>query len=166
MICDIMTKKERAREHKLQKEEKNRLHGQMNQIFNLTEAPLMNFIAEFLNENPSKIFHDAVPGFHEPFILMPLEDYKKDICLKFTLKNIKDSDDDPSRVENIKSLLKHEKVREGIGFLYYSIKNVYAAILSKALVDNKPMLKIKMSLDENNWTFYLFPFRKQVAKIV
>ena len=149
-----MPKKERARERKLLKEEKNRLEGQMNQIFNIAEAPLMSFISEFLGENPGKIFHDEVHGFHEPLILMPLDDYKKDICLKFTIKNITDADDTPERTENIRSLLKHEKVREGIGFLFYSIKSVYAAILSKAMVDNKSMLKIKMALDEDNWVFY------------
>ena len=149
-----MGKKERTKEHKLCKDEKKKLQGQMNQIFNIAEVPLMKFIAEFLGENPGKIFHESVPGFTEPLILMPLEDYKKDICLKFTIKNITDDDDTPERVENIRSLLKHEKVREGIGFLYYSIKSVYAAILSKSIVDNKPLLKIKMVLDEENWVFH------------
>lgn len=148
-----MGKKQRSMSKKNLKDDEKKIQGQMNQMFNIVEGPLMNFIAEFVGESPTKIFHDNIPKFHEPLILMPLEDYKKDICLKFTIKNIT-NDDDNTRVEKITSLLKHEKVREGIGFIFYSIKNVYAAILSKALIDNKPMLKIKMQLDEENWVFY------------
>lgn len=130
----------------------NQIKGQMNQMFNMTEAPLMHFISDFLNKPHNELFYDSIPCFSEPLILLPLDDYKKDICLKFTLKNINKTDN--CRIDNITDLIKHERVREGIGFLYYSIKNVYAALLSKGMVDNKPMLQIKMVLDEENWLFY------------
>ena len=132
-------------------DEEKKMLGQMNQIFNIAEVPVMDFITEFLDKPRGEIFIDSGSSITEPLILMPLEDYKKDVCLKFTLRTIV-TDGDSDRVDNINRLLMHEKVCEGIGFLFYCVKSVYTPIVSKSMKDNNDMMNIKMELDQTNWT--------------
>jgi hypothetical protein len=133
--------------------------NQTHQIFNIAEKPMIDFISQFLEEPVSVLFTEELPSFTEPLILMPLEDYKENVYVKFSIipipsEQIK-SDDDIQRVNNIKSMIKHERVREGIGFLYYCIKHVYASLISVAMINNNQLLNLKVKLDENNWVFYL-----------
>lgn len=142
-----------------EQKKQERVVSQTNQIFNIAEQPMVNFISEFLEEPISVLFTEEPPKFTEPLILMPLEDYKKDVYIKYsmipiTAENFK-SEDDIRRVNNIKSMLKHERVREGIGFLYYCVKHVYASLISVAMINNNHLSNLKVKLDEENWVFYL-----------
>jgi hypothetical protein len=90
---------------------------------------------------------------------MPLEDYKEDVYIKFSMIPITaenfGSEDNIQRVNNIKSMIKHERVKEGIGFLYYCVKHVYASLMSVAMINNNQLVNLKVQLDEENWVFYL-----------
>ena len=138
---------------------KERAESQTHQIFNIAEKPMISFISQFLEEPASVLFAEEAPTFVEPLILMPLEDYKKNTYIKFSLLPVTadefKSDANKERISNIKSMLKHERVREGIGFLYYCIKHVYASLISVAMINNNQLLNLKVELDEENWVFYL-----------
>ena len=66
----------------------------------------------------SDVFNEPITIVEDPLILMPWEDYKKDICLKFTVKHVSAN----YRLD-IGDLSKHENVLQAIGFLYYALKN-------------------------------------------
>jgi hypothetical protein len=136
------------------KDESDKLRDQAHQMFNIAEKPVMTFISELLEEDPSVIFNEEIPEFAEPLILLPFEDYKKDVCLKFTLKPLRLSDDENSRKQFIGDILLHEKVREGIGFLFHCVRNVYASVMGSSVINNKPLLNIKLDLDTKNFVFY------------
>lgn len=139
---------------KLSKVEQDRIQGQTNQIFNIAECVVMEFISHFLEEDPSVVFKDKIPQYVEPLILLPLEDYKKNICLKFTMRIIGPDEDMDDRIRFINTLIKHEKVREGLGFLFYCVKNVYSAVVETAVINKKPLINTKFGLDEQNHLFY------------
>lgn len=141
-------------ENKMSKEDKDKLVGQTHQMFNIAEKPVLEFISAFLEEEPSVLFNEEITDECDPLILLPLEDYKKNIYLKFTLKHIHMADDDDKRKESIDKLIMHEQVKEGIGFLLYCVKNVYSSILASNLINNKPLVNITLDLDENNWVIY------------
>ena len=46
-----------------------------NQIFNIAEARVMEFISKFLDEHPNIVFIDEIPKYVEPLILLPFADY-------------------------------------------------------------------------------------------
>jgi hypothetical protein len=145
-------------EFKTDDEKKQIIKQQTNQIFNIAEQPVMQYISEFLNEEPSVLFKDNIPDIAEPLILLPLEDYKKNIYVKFTLNSTHTDNDiefNKQRIAKINSMIKHEKVKEGIGFLYYCIKSVYASILTASVINNSPLINLKILLDDVNWLFYL-----------
>ena len=125
-----------------------------NQIFNIAERPVMEFIARFLDETSNVLFSDDIPTYVEPLILLPFDGYKDGICIKFTIKPVILTDDQPTPALTIDSIIEHKKVKEGIGFLWYCIKEAYSAIVSSAMINNKPMDNITMNLNETNWTFY------------
>jgi len=125
-----------------------------NQIFNIAERPVMEFIARFLDETSNVLFSDDLPTYVEPLILLPFDGYKDDICIKFTIKPIILTDDQPIRALAIDNIIEHKRVKEGIGFLWYCIKEVYSAIVSSTMINNKPMDNITINLNETNWTFY------------
>jgi hypothetical protein len=133
--------------------------SQTHQMFNIAEQPVIDFISGFLGESPSVIFIEDTDKFTESLILMPLEDYKNDVYIKFNMIPIKyenlGSEEDIKRVNHIKYMLKHERIKEGIGFLYYCIKNVYASVMSAGMINNKQISNFKIKLDEENWVFYL-----------
>jgi hypothetical protein len=138
----------------INKKQKEKLQGQTNQIFNIAEKIIMQYIADFLGESHEIIFKDALPTYVEPLILLPIDDYKKNICIKFDMDIANYSQNDHAkRIANIKKLLIHEKVREGLGFLFYCIKNVYSAVLASSLINNKPLLNMVLELDEERWCF-------------
>lgn len=126
---------------------------QANQIFNIAEQHVMNFIAQFLEETPNAIFKDPLPTYVEPLILLPFDEYKEDVCIKFTIKPIILNENDTPPALTIDSIIEHKKVKEGIGFLWHCIKEVFNAIISSSMINSKPMDNISMVLDEENWAF-------------
>ena len=132
---------------------KEKMRQEMNQIFNLVEKPIMEYIANFLDETPSVIFSETIPEKCDPLILLPIDEYKKNIYLKFTLQNVNVSENNNKRIQDINDIIKHEKVKESIGFLLYSIKSAYPSILASSMINNKPMVHVDLELDETNWTF-------------
>lgn len=150
-----------------QKDADKQLQQQTNQMFNIAERDVMNYVADFLDEVPSVVFKDEVPTIVEPFILLPLDDYKKRICLKFHMVSL-DSNGHPIHTSDqtildtavpIVNLLKYEKVKEGLGFLFYCAKNVYASIAHSSLIDNKAITNTQLEFNQDepngypNWSF-------------
>lgn len=131
----------------LSKQEQEKLNLQMQKVFNTAEKPLMRYIVAFLDETPETLFVDEMPEIEEPLILLPMEDYKKNICIKFTLDNV-----DSNHKLDIKDLLKYELVNNAIGFLYYCIKSAYSAIVS-SMINSKPLENTTLQLCEDSWTF-------------
>jgi hypothetical protein len=125
-----------------------------NQIFNIAERPVMDFITKFLEDTSNVIFKDEIPTYTEPLILLPINEYKAGVCIKFTIKPINLSDEQPEQSLTIDSVINHAKVKEGIGFLWYCIKEVYTAVVATAMINNKPLTNTTMNLNEDNWTFY------------
>lgn len=138
----------------LTKEQK--LQQQTQQIFNIAEKPIMEYIATFLEELPTVIFHDNIPEESDPLILLPIEEYKKDIYLKFTLKVVEynNKESDANRISNINDIIQYDNVKESIGFLVYCIKSVLPSIVASNMINNNPMLHIDLNLNESNWSFY------------
>jgi hypothetical protein len=131
-------------------ESEEKLKKEMSMVFDMTENPIMEYIADFLEEPPSVVFKEAVPTFINPLIMKPIEDYKKGIYLKFSLKSVIDNQTNP----NIKELIKHESIRETIGFIYYAVKICYSSIVASSMINNKPMVNTSLVLDEDTWSFY------------
>jgi hypothetical protein len=140
---------------KISKPEQDKIQGQTNQIFNIAESVVMEYISHFLEEEASVIFKDTIPQYVEPLILLPLDDYKKNICLKFTMRTIGPDDDMSDRIRFINTLVKHEKVREGLGFLFYCVKNVYSAVVETSVINKNPLINTKIALDEQNHLLYM-----------
>jgi hypothetical protein len=132
--------------------EENKL--KTNRIFNIAEGPIMDFIAQFLEETPNVIFKCDTPEYVEPLILLPFDGYKSDTCIKFTIKPVNLSEYPLSSDLSIDSVIHHEKVKEGIGFLWYCIKEVYGAVVDSSMINKKPMENVSMMLNESNWMFY------------
>ena len=109
-------------------DDRDLLKKQTNQVFNMVENPVMEYISKFMEETPNIIFKQDIPSFIEPFILLPWGDYKKDICIKFTLVPINSTD--LTCKEKIDSLIKHENIKEAIGFLFYCVKIVYTSVVA------------------------------------
>lgn len=124
--------------------------NQTNQVFNMVENPIMTYIAEFLDELPNVIFKEDIPQFTEPFILLPWGDYKKDICIKFTLKPVDSVN--PCKAE-LDKLICHDKIKEAIGFLVYCVNIVYPSVIASCMINNQPLVNTKLELDENMWMF-------------
>jgi hypothetical protein len=146
----------------LVKNEKNdKLKQQTQQIFNIIEKPIMEYIAAFLEETPTVIFKDEIPKESDPLILLPIEDYKKDKYLKFTLKNIDAVfagetilSSEVYRINAINNIIEYDHVKESVGFLLYCIKSAYPSILASSMINNKPMVHVDLELNESNWSFY------------
>ena len=131
------------------------------QIFNIAEKPVMEFLALFLDEPHDTIFRDELPIASDPLILLPLADYKLDTYIKFTIKPINLANDSRESVSNdsvrcgiINNIIKHQLVKNGIGFLWYCVKEVFASIIASSMINNKPLQNITIELNEQNWTFY------------
>lgn len=125
-----------------------------NQIFNIAERPVMDFISAFLEEPNNVIFKDDSPTYIEPLILLPMHDYKEGVCIKFTIKPINLSEERTEQPLSINSVIEHPKVKEGIGFLWYCVKEAYTAIVATAMFNNKPLSCTSMDLNETDWVFY------------
>lgn len=132
-----------------------KIKNQTIQIFNIAEKPIMEYIASFLDESPDVIFNDKVPDISDPLILLPIEDYKKNIYLKFTLEIMtkKQSTANKTRAKNIDDIINHKNVKEAIGFLLYCIKAVLPSIVASCMIVNKPMVNTSLILNETTWTF-------------
>ena len=148
------------------------------QIFNIAEKPVMEFLALFLDEPHETIFRDELPIESDPLILLPLADYKPDTYIKFTIKPINLADDSSESVSNdtsnsisnvsvsndtsdnsircgvINNIIEHQLVKNGVGFLWYCVKEVFASIIASSMINNKPLQNITIELNEQNWTFY------------
>ena len=144
------------------------------QIFNIAEKPVMEFLALFLDEPHETIFRDELPIESDPLILLPLADYKPDTYIKFTIKPINLEDDSSESVSNdisnsisnvsvsndsircgvINKIIEHQLVKNGVGFLWYCVKEVFASIIASSMINNKPLQNITIELNEQNWTFY------------
>ena len=135
------------------------------QIFNIAEKPVMEFLALFLDEPHETIFRDELPIASDPLILLPLADYKPDTYIKFTIKPINladvssesvsnDTSNDSVRCGIINNIIKHQLVKNGIGFLWYCVKEVFASIIASSMINNKPLQNITIELNEQNWTLY------------
>jgi hypothetical protein len=138
-------------DQKLSKEDQQR---KTNQIFNIAERPVMDFISSFMEAPVVDIFKDEIPTYTEPLILLPISDYKDGVCIKFTIRPINLSDEHPENLLQISSIIHHTKVKEGVGFLWYCIKEAYTAIVATAMHDNKPLVRTTMDLNESDWVFY------------
>ena len=121
------------------------------QLFNIAERPVMEFISEFLEEPISVLFKDDLPAYTEPLILLPFAEYKDNICIKFTLKPI--TERSPAQKLFIDSIIAHPKVKEGIGFLLYCVKEVYNTI-TVTMINNKLLANTIMELNEDDWVLY------------
>lgn len=137
-------------------QKKNEMMQKTQQIFNIAEKPIMEFIALFLEEDPTVIFNDEIPTESEPLILLPLKEYKKNIYLKFILKPHDPTNEasDSQRICNINDIIHHQNVKDSIGFLLYCIKSAFPSIVASGMINNKPMINVDLELDESNWTFY------------
>ena len=141
------------------------------QIFNIAEKPVMEFLALFLDEPHETIFRDELPIESDPLILLPLADYKPDTYIKFTIKPINLADGSSESVSNdsvsndsvsndsircgvINNIIEHQLVKNGVGFLWYCVKEVFASIIASSMINNKPLQNITIELNEQNWTFY------------
>lgn len=133
-----------------------KIKQQTQQIFNIAEKPIMEYITAFLEEPASIIFKDEIPKESDPLILLPIKEYKEEIYLKFTLKTINSdkADKDSIRITNINNIIEFDHIKDSIGFLMYCIKSVYPSILASSMINNKPMVHIDLELNESNWTFY------------
>jgi hypothetical protein len=127
--------------------------NQYNQIFNIGEQPIMQMIAKFLGKSYRNLFHDKLPSFVQPLILMPFDEYKKDKCIKFTLIPTLLTDKPVSPLL-IDSIIDKTRISESIGFLWYCLKEVFISVVNKGMLDNKAMHNITLELDESNWVFY------------
>lgn len=134
-------------------DEKKEIEYKTNQIFNIIEKPLMEYISEFMNEESSVLFKDDVPEDSDPLILIPIPEYKDNVYLKFTL-NTQLKINDNNRITKINNVIKYQNVKDAIGFLLYCIKSALPSIVISGMINNKPMLNINLCLDETNWVFY------------
>jgi hypothetical protein len=129
-------------------QEKKQRESQSRQMFGMAEKPIMRYIASFLDETPEAIFLDNMPDVEDPLILLPIDTYKKNICIKFTLANV-----GPDYKLDLKNLIEHDLIKEAIGFLYYCVRSVYGSVVTSTLINNKPMITTVLELDEENWVF-------------
>lgn len=123
---------------------------QTEQIFNIAEKPIMEYISMFLDEHPNIVFKDNMPEISLPVILLPFDNYKKDIYVKFTLKPIHLEESCKNEIDKV---IHHERIKETIGFLYYCIKIAYSSIVASCMINSQPLVNTKLELDENNWVF-------------
>ena len=135
----------------------DKLKKQTEQIFNIAEKPIMEFICAFLDEPCSVIFKDTLPEITNPVVLLPIINYKKDKYIEITLHVKKYSDIDENeelqRVDTLNAIIKYNQIKESIGFLVYCIKNVYHSIVSDSMFNNSPVINTVLELNESNWTF-------------
>lgn len=127
------------------------------QIFNIAERPVMEFISKFLDEPINVIFNDRLPTFTENLTLLPIKEYKEEVYLKFIIKPIISglSNDDKKLSNNIiNDIIKLKQVKEGIGYLWYCIKEVFKSIVLSSMINKAPMENITIELNENTWEFY------------
>lgn len=128
-----------------------------NQMFNIAERPVMEFISKFLDEPINVIFNDELPTYVQQLTLLPIKEYKEDVCLKFTIKpivnNLSDNDKKMSN-DIIDKIIKNGKVKEGIGFIWYCIKEVFKSLVLSSMINKASMENITIELNENNWEFY------------
>jgi hypothetical protein len=129
-------------------QEKKKIESQSIQMFGMAEKPIMRYIASFLDETHDAIFLENLPDVEDPLILLPMDDYKKNIYIKFTLATV-----GPEYKLDLKNLIDHDLIKEAIGFLYYCVRTVYGSIVSSSLINNKPMITTVLELDEKNWVF-------------
>lgn len=128
-----------------------------NQIFNIAERPVMEFISKFLDEPLNVIFNDNLPTYTQNLTLLPIKEYKEGVCVKFILKPImSDSLNDDKNLSNniINEIIKLEKVKEGIGYMWYCIKEVFKSLVLSSMINKAPMENITIELNENTWEFY------------
>lgn len=137
------------------KQRKEKIKHQTMQIFNIAEKPIMEYISTFLGESHDAIFNSEVPKESDPLILLPIDDYKKDIYLKFTLKTIypQQVKQSKQRAKLIEDIIEYENVKEAIGFLWYGIKSVFPSVIAANMINNKPIINTDLILNENNWSF-------------
>ena len=160
--------------------DKEKFKQQTEQIFNIAEKPIMEYICKFLDEPCSVVFKDEMPVESDPLILLPMTEYKKKIYLKFTLKTIPKEPVDPvlrpetlgvpavslkhpatvdepesniKRITNINNIIEYQRVKESIGFLVYCIKTCYPSIVVSGMINHKTMSNIILELNETDWSF-------------
>lgn len=134
--------------------EKDKLKQQTEQIFNIAERPIMEYVCNFLDEPCSVIFKDEMPVISDPLILLPIDEYKKEIYLKFTLKTVsKEHESNNKRIADINDIIHYQRVKESIGFLVYCIKTCYPSIIVSGMINYKTMSNIILELNETDWSF-------------
>ena len=124
----------------------------VHQMFNIAERHVMMFISSFLEEPHDTLFRDDLPHDSDPLILLPFVDYKSDTCIKFTIKMITGNDE--RDLSHINEIVRHQLVKNGIGFLWHCVKEVFASVVSSSLIIKTPLENIYIELNEQNWTFY------------
>ena len=125
---------------------------QIDRIFNIAEYPVMEFISKFINDSPSSIFIDNSVKYKEPLILLPFKEYDINKYIQFNL--VIDLRSKIVQKIPIDSIIKHKPVRDGIGFLWHCVREVFESIISSNLINKKNMENITIELDEKNWFFY------------
>jgi hypothetical protein len=141
------------------KKEKAIRDAQTMQLFDTIEKPIMRFISDFTGETVETIFSEDLPDIEMPLILMPIAEYKPDICVKFTIKTV-----EPGYKLDINHLLEYSNVKDAIGFLYYGVKSVYASIVATTLINKASMVTTAFELDKEHWTFNPVYAHKNTAK--
>lgn len=134
--------------------DKDKLKQQTEQIFNIAEKPIMEYVCNFLDEPCSVVFKDEIPIASDPLILLPIDEYKKEIYLKFTLKTVtKDHESNIKRIADINDIIHYQRIKESIGFLVYCIKTCYPSIIVSGMINYKTMGNIILELNETDWSF-------------
>jgi hypothetical protein len=137
------------------KQQDDKVRQQTMQIFNIAEKPIMEYISSFLEETPNTVFNSDIPTESDPLILLPIDDYKKDVYLKFTLKTIypQQVKQTKQRAKFIEDVIEYKNVKEAIGFLVFCVKSVLPSIIASSMINNKPIINTDLVLNESNWSF-------------
>ena len=137
------------------KQQDDKVRQQTMQIFNIAEKPIMEYISAFLEETPDTIFNSDIPTESDPLILLPIDDYKKDVYLKFTLKTIypQQIKQTKQRAKVVEDVIEYKNVKEAIGFLVFCVKSVLPSIIASSMINNKPIINTDLVLNESNWSF-------------
>jgi hypothetical protein len=137
------------------KQQDDKVRQQTMQIFNIAEKPIMEYISSFLEETPNTVFNSDIPTESDPLILLPIDDYKKDVYLKFTLKTIypQQVKQPKQRAKVIEDVIEYKNVKEAIGFLVFCVKSVLPSIIASSMINNKPIINTDLVLNESNWSF-------------
>jgi hypothetical protein len=144
-------------------EKKNAARWKANRVFNIAEKPVRDFITNWVANKEVVLFTDETPTYVEPLILLPFDEYKEGVCLKFTISSEPYAphtlvEPNPGGFLDIDDIIEHKKVKEGIGFLLFCVKETFASVVRSSMASMFPigeevnMKHVHIELNETNWT--------------